>query len=120
MKYKGFSLDGEYFTRWVALTQHKGVIPVRNLFDNGFTIQASAMLIDKTLQFYSTGSHINGQYGKPTEITCGLNFFPFKSRVFRVNPEVMFENNVPVGYLSYPTVIGANGPIYMVNLEIFY
>ncbi len=120
LKYKGFSLDGEYFTRWVALTQVRGVIPVKNLFDNGFTIQASAMLVDRTLQFYSTGSHINGQYGKPTEITCGFNYMPFHSRVFRVNPEVMFENRVPVGYLSYPTVIGAKGPIYMVNLEIFY
>jgi hypothetical protein len=78
------------------------------------------MLINKTLQAYNTWSYINGQYGKPLEITCGLNYLPFHSRTFRINPEVMFEDRVPVGYLSYPTVIGAKGPIYMINLEVFY
>ncbi len=120
IKYRGFSLDGEYFMRWISKMQVTGQIPVKNLYDSGFTTQASVMLVQKLLQIYGTGSYINGQYGKPSEITCGLNWYVFKSRMFRVNPEVMFEKHSPVGYLSYPTVVGANGTVYMVNLELFF
>ncbi len=120
IKIKGFSLDAEYFMRWLSNFKFTGPIPVRNLFDSGFTTQASYMIVDKLLQLYGTGSYINGEYGKPSEITTGLNWYVFKTRLFRVNPEVMFENHSPVGYLSYPTVVGANGTVFMINLELFY
>ncbi|WCT14460.1 hypothetical protein [Mucilaginibacter jinjuensis] len=120
IKIKGFSLDGEYFLRWVSNFKTNGVIPVKNLFDSGFTTQASIMFVPKTLQLYGTGSYINGQYGKPSEITCGLNWYVLHSRVLRINPEVMFEHHSPVGYLSYPTVVGANGTVFMANVELFF
>ncbi len=46
---KGFSLDAEYFMRWVSDFKTTGEIPVSSLFDQGYTVQASAMLINKTL-----------------------------------------------------------------------
>ncbi|GAO45433.1 hypothetical protein [Flavihumibacter petaseus] len=120
IKYKGFSFDAEYFIRWVSKFTTTGVIPVSRLKDNGFSMQASAIVVNKLLQVYAVGSYINGQYGYPSELNFGLNFHPFKNRVFRINPEVIFSNHSPVGYYSYPTVVGAKGTIYMINLELFY
>jgi hypothetical protein len=120
IKYKGYSLDLEYYMRWVSDFETVGVIPVSELFDSGYTVQASAMLVNKTLQMYSTYSYINGEYGNPSELVVGFNWFPLKSKCFRINPEVMFENHAPVGYLSYPTQVGSNGVIGMVNLELNY
>jgi hypothetical protein len=56
----------------------------------------------------------------PKEFTAGLNWYIFKSRVLRLNPEVIFTQHSPVGYYSYPTLVGANGTIFMVNMELFY
>lgn len=120
IKYKGFSLDFDYYLRWISKLKSSGPIPVSKLFDNGFDIQGSAMLIDKKLQVYSTYSYINGEYGKPWELTGGLNWFPFKNRALRLNPEVIYVDRSPVGYLSYPTVVGAKGTVFMLNLELFY
>jgi hypothetical protein len=120
LKYNGFSLDAEYFMRWVSIEKTAGVIPVSELFDSGYSLQASAMLVDKTLQMYSTYAYINGEYGNPSEVIVGLNWFPLKNKCFRINPEVMFENHSPVGYLSYPTQVGSNGVIGMINLELNY
>ena len=120
IKYKGFSLDGEYFIRWVSNFESAGQIPISNLFDDGFMIQASGMLIDKTLQLYGTYSYINGEYGKPWEVTSGLNWYVLKNRVLRLNPEVIFVDRSPVGYFSYPTLVGAKGTVFMLNLELFY
>lgn len=120
LKYNGFSLDAEYFMRWVSIEKTAGVIPVSELFDSGYSLQASAMLIDKKLQLYSTYAYINGEYGNPSEVVVGLNWFPLKNKCFRINPEVMVENHSPVGYLSYPTQVGSNGVIGMINLELNY
>jgi hypothetical protein len=49
-----------------------------------------------------------------------MNWFPFKTKAFRVNGEYINVKNSPVGYLSYPTVVGANGSVFMINLELFY
>jgi hypothetical protein len=120
IKYKGFSFDAEYFIRRVSDFETVGTIPVTKLEDTGFALQGSGMLINKVLQLYSTYSYVNGEYGKPSELTFGANWFPFKNKVLRVNPEVMIEDHSPVGYLSYPSVVGANGIIAMINIELFY
>ncbi|HLO80853.1 MAG TPA: hypothetical protein VK166_07845 [Chitinophagaceae bacterium] len=120
VKLKGFSFDADYFIRWVDELKGTGSIPVDKLSDNGFSLQASGMIVDRKLQAYGTYSKINGQYGDPSEYTLGLNWFPFKTKAFRVNGEYINVKNSPVGYLSYPTVVGANGSVFMINLELFY
>lgn len=120
IKYKGFSFDAEYFNRWVTNFVATGPLPVSKLNDNGFALQASAMLIDSKLQAYGAYSYVDGQYGKPSEFSIGLNVFPFKSQSFRINGEYTYTNHSPVGYYSYPTVVGATGSVFMLNLELFY
>ncbi len=120
IKYQGFSFDAEYYLRWISGFKTEGEVPVSSLFDQGFSLQASSMLVDKKLQLYTVGSYINGEYGDPWEINAGLNWYPFKNKAFRVNPEYTYSHNSPVGYLSYPTVVGAKGSTFMVNLELFY
>ncbi len=120
LKYQGLSLDAEYYLRWVSDFDVLGDVPVTSLFDHGFSVQASSMLVDKTLQLYGTGSYIDGEYGQPWEVTAGLNWYLLKSRMLRLNPEVIFVEKSPVGYLSYPTLVGATGTVFMVNLELFY
>ncbi|MDR7371362.1 hypothetical protein J2X17_002146 [Flavobacterium aquidurense] len=38
----------------------------------------------------------------------------------RINPEVLYVENSPVGYLSYPTAVGAKGILRLLNLELFF
>jgi hypothetical protein len=120
IKYKGFSLDGEYFIRWINNIVANGPLPVSKLNDNGFALQASGMIIDRTLQAYGAYSYVNGQYGKPSEFSIGANVFPFKSKAFRINGEYIYTKNSPVGYTSFPTSVGAKGSVFMLNLELFY
>jgi len=103
LKYRGASLDVEYYLRWISKIENTGKLPVDHFFDQGFYVQASYMLIPKTLQLYGAGSYVNGEYGKPYEFNIGLNYYPFRNQVFRINPELINTRNSPVGYLSFPT-----------------
>ncbi|QCK15161.1 hypothetical protein [Mangrovivirga cuniculi] len=118
IKYHGFSLFTEFYMRWISKLEANGPVPFTNFDDNGFQVQASKMLISKTLMLYGYYSKIYGNQGDPYDYGVGLNIYPFKNEVFRINPEIMYVKNSPVGYLSYPLLLGATGNTLMVTAEI--
>jgi hypothetical protein len=120
VKYKGYSIDFEYYNRLVNNINGRGIdtLGVKELKDNGFQLQASGMVIDKTLQLYMGYSKIFGEYGNPSEIRGGLNWFPWKNYVIRCNLEYIQLTNSPVGGLSLPYVVGGNGGVFNANFMI--
>jgi hypothetical protein len=42
------------------------------------------------------------------------------NQVLRLNQEYIYMFNSPVGNHTYPTVAGANGSVYQINLELYY
>lgn len=69
MKYKGWSLEGEYYLRLLNnFHVTGGTIPVNQVFDNGFQVQASTMIVPKILQAYVAPSKVFGQFGNPWEL----------------------------------------------------
>ena len=108
-KYRGWSLDGEYYWRWVDSFRTVGDIPVDELFDHGFQLQGSAMLMPRVLQVYASGSKIFGEYGDPWDLALGLNWFPLQRKEFRVNLQGLYLDRSPVGYASVPFIVGGDG-----------
>ena len=76
------------------------------------------MVVPKTLQAYLTGSYISGQYGSPSDVGVGVNWFPTQDRLFRVNSELLYLDESPVGYASVPFAVGANGLAFNANVEL--
>ncbi len=118
IKYKGLSLEGEYYRRW--LTNFTGVNTggIADITDNGYQLQSSGMAIKDVLQLYLSGSQIFGHYGNPSEVRVGENWYFTKQRGLRLNGEFIHVNHSPVGYTAYPMPVGANGNIFHINLEM--
>jgi hypothetical protein len=123
-KYKGYALEGEYYWRKIDKFKVSSInpgsqLPFEELNDNGFQLLGSAMVFPKKLQLYTTYSKIFGQYGNPSELRVGFNFFPFKkTNSVRINTQVMFLDKCPVGGLAYPYTVGGNGVAYNVDFEL--
>lgn len=120
LKYRGCSLDGEYFARWLDDFGGPGTAGLPRLFDQGFQLQASAMAVPKTLQFYAGGSTVHGKFGTPYDIRWGVNYFPFKNKVVRWNTEGLYLYQSPVGYTSVPFSLGGTGFVFHTNLEMAF
>lgn len=120
LKYHGFSLDGEFFMRWLNNFSGTNTAGLPSLFDKGFQMQASAMVIPKTLQLYAGGSTIFGKFGNPYDTRIGLNWFPWKNKVVRVNNEFLYLYRSPVGYTSVPFAVGGTGLVFHSNLELAF
>ena len=119
-KYRGFSVEGEYFLRWLDNFRGENVGGVPDIFDHGFQIQGTAMLVPKTVQLYAGHSRIYGDYGKPWDFRSGINFFPFKNKVVRWNTEVLYLHKSPSGYTSVPFAIGGRGWVFHSNFEVAF
>jgi hypothetical protein len=119
-KYKGFALEGEYYARWLDPLDFEGVLPRDDFFDQGFTLQASAMVISRTLQIYASGSKIFGQFGDPYDIAIGLNYFPLQRRDLRLNVMALWVKNSPVGYTAYPIPVGGNGFTFLTDFSLAF
>lgn len=120
-KYRGFALEGEYFWRWVDEFNVVGELPFDDLYDHGYQLQASMMVMPKLLQLYLSGSEIKGEYGDPSDIALGVNWFPLRdNRKLRINAELLQLNDSPVGYSSVPFAVGGNGLVVVSHLELAF
>jgi hypothetical protein len=120
LKYHGFSLDGEYYWRWLNNFGGPGTAGRPEIRNHGFQLQASAMAVPKTLQFYTGGSMVLGNLGGGYDTRVGLNWFPFKNKVVRWNGEGLLLYRSPVGYTSVPYNVGSTGFVFHTSLEMAF
>jgi hypothetical protein len=78
------------------------------------------MLVPKTLQAYTMGSYIFGDFGDSWETTAGLNWWVFRRRELRLNVEYIYDHMSPVGETSYPQVVGGTGSTVLANFEMSF
>jgi hypothetical protein len=118
VKYRGYALEAEYYWRDLSDFVGPGTNAIADIKDDGYQIQASAMLMPSLLQLYGGVAEIRGDYGNASEWRLGMNYFPKKMRGLRVNGEWINLNNSPVGYTAVPYPVGGNGNVYHVNFEL--
>jgi len=118
IKYRGLSVEGEYYRRWLNDYVGVNVGGIPDISDSGYQMQTSAMAVPKVLQLYVSWSQIFGNYGNPWEWRAGENWYFLKQRGVRINTEFIHVNKSPVGYTAYPMPVGARGNVFHVNLEM--
>lgn len=97
-----------------------GTSAIHERYDTGYQFQLSMMPIQRTLQLYSGGSHIFGQYGNPYDARFGVNWFPYKNKVLRWNTEALYLFRSPVGYTSVPFPLGGKGMVFDTTVELAF
>jgi hypothetical protein len=117
-KYRGWALEGEFYVRKLSDFQGPGTGIIPTMWDRGFQLQASTMIVPKTFQAYLAGSYVDGNYGKPWDVRMGVNWHPFHNRVFRWNTQVMYLSHSPVGYTSLTYNVGSTGYVFNTDFEL--
>ena len=75
VKYKGLSLEGEYYWRWLSNFTGVNTGGIADINDHGYQLQASAMVVPKALQLYFGTSQVFGRYGDQWEVRGGENWY---------------------------------------------
>jgi hypothetical protein len=95
-KYRGLSLDGEYFFRWLDGFSTAGNAPsFASLFDYGALLQGGCFWVPTKLETYARSSFVTGRFGTGSEFGGGVNWYPRGSRNWRLTAEVLYINHCP-------------------------
>ncbi len=124
LKYRGIFLQTEFYWRTLDGFEADGPLPVSEIGDWGFYVQAAFFPIPKKLELYGATSQIYGDedagFGTANEYLGGLNFYIADSRNHRLNLQVIDVNRTAVssafGYYSG----GQTGTTVSLAASIFF
>jgi hypothetical protein len=124
VKYKGFFLQAEYYQRWLGGFAADGPLPVREIVDTGFYVQAAFFPIPRTLEVYGVTSQIFGDkdagFDNSYEYGLGMNWYPFDTRNHRLNAQVLDVHKSPVSSTFGYYTGGMDGISAATSFSIFF
>jgi hypothetical protein len=124
MKYKGVFLQAEYYQRSLDDFDADGLLPVGEVKDSGFYVQAAFFPIKQKLELYGITSQIYGDddagFGDSSEYGVGMNWYPYPTRNHRLNLQLLDVNRSPVSSTFGYYVGGQDGWTLASSFSIFF
>jgi hypothetical protein len=124
VKYKGMFFQTEYYWRRLNNFVADGALPVKEINDTGFYIQAAFFPIKQLLEVYGVTSQIYGDkdagFGNSSEYILGMNYYPFHTRNHRLNVQLMDVNKAPVSSTFGYYVGGQDGWTLATSFSVFF
>lgn len=119
LKYKGFFLQTEWYSRTLNKFTTTGPVPISATLDQGFYVAASYMAIPKWMEIYCFGSQVWGQFNNSNEITSGVNVYPYGKWYMKLNAQVIVVNRSNVSSTFGYYVGGLKGTVLSLAASIF-
>jgi hypothetical protein len=120
MKYHGVWIQGEGYGRLLNHFIADGKLPITEVRDSGFYVQAASMIIPKRFELYGGTSYIFGQFGDPKEFIVGTNYYPWNTRNIRLNTQLIEVDHSPVNSTFGFYVGQTTGPIFSIGVTALY
>jgi hypothetical protein len=124
MKWRGVFLQTELYRRRLDNFVASGPVPVREIEDEGFYVQAAFYPLPRRLELYAVTSQIFGDedagFDDSSEYLGGINFYPLATRNHRLNIQVGEINDSPVSSTFGYYVGGLDGRLYSTAFSIYF
>jgi hypothetical protein len=115
LKWNGFSVNGQYYFRWLGDFDADGPLPLASTFDHGFELSAGQFVIPKKLVLYGRGSKVFGQFGNPYEYAGGLKWYLLPTERLWMTGELMRVHHAPYSGAFSPYTTGMTGWVPMIQ-----
>jgi hypothetical protein len=98
LKYRGLSLQAEYYQRNMSNFRADGPLPVDHVFDRGVQAQIGYMVVPRYVLLYVSGGYLWDQYQRhPYEFSPGFSVYPTRTRSWRLNLHTIRVYKSPTG-----------------------
>ncbi len=119
LKNKGWGIDLEFFGRKLSKMDADGPLPLSAIYDYCYTLQVSKMVVPQKLMLYGINSYFWDQWGRhPWEAGVGGNFYPMKSRSWRVNFQAHYVYKSAAGGTFGLYAAGQTGVTFTIGSDI--
>lgn len=115
LKWNGFSVNGQYYFRWLNNFEADGPMPLASTFDHGFELSAGQFVIPKKLVLYARGSKVWGQFANPYEYGVGAKWYLLPTERLWMTGELMKVHGAPYSGAFSPYTAGIRGWVPMIQ-----
>jgi hypothetical protein len=120
LKKSGFSVNGQYFFRWVGDFEADGPLPLSSTFDHGFELSSGLFVVPKRLVLYARGSKVFGEFYSPYEYGGGLKLYLLPTERWWLTGELMRVHRSPYSGAFTPYTAGMDGWAPMVQTVLAF
>ena len=120
LKKSGFSVNGQYFFRWLSDFEADGPLPLASTFDHGFELSTGKFVVPKKLLLYVRGSKVFGQFANPYEYGGGFKWYFLPTERLWMTGEVMRVNKSPYSGAFTPYTAGMTGWMPMLQTVLAF
>jgi len=121
MKYRGLTLQGEYYWRRLSDFDATGPIPQDDLLDHGFQVQANYMVVPRYVALYGTYGRVFDDFERnPWEVSGGISVYPMGVRSLRLNAHVIRVERSPAGSNFGYYTAGQSGTTISLGTDIIF
>jgi hypothetical protein len=120
LKKSGFSVNGQYYFRWLSDFEADGPLPLASTFDHGFELSMGKFVVPKKLMLYARGSKVFGQFANPYEYGGGFKWYFLPTERLWMTGELMRVNKAPYSGAFTPYTAGMNGWVPMVQTVLAF
>ena len=120
LKKSGFSINSQYYFRWLSDFEADGPLPLASTFDHGFELSTGKFIVPKKLLLYVRGSKVFGQFANPYEYGGGFKWYFLPTERLWMTGELMRVNKAPYSGAFTPYTAGMNGWIPMLQTVLAF
>ena len=120
LKKSGFSINGQYFFRWLNDFEADGPLPLASTFDHGFELSSGKFVVPKKLLLYVRGSKVFGQFANPYEYGAGFKWYFLPTERLWMTGELMRVYKSPYSGAFTPYTAGMNGWMPMLQTVLAF
>jgi hypothetical protein len=120
LKKSGFSVNGQYYFRWLNDFDADGPLPLASTFDHGFELSTGQFIVPKTLVLYARGSKVFGQFGSPYEYAGGFKWYFLPTERVWLTGELMRVHKAPYSGAFTPYTAGMTGWVPMIQTVLAF
>ena len=120
LKKSGFSVNGQYYFRWLSDFEADGPLPLASTFDHGFELSTGKFVVPKKLLLYVRGSKVFGQFANPYEYGGGFKWYFLPTERLWMTGEVMRVNKSPYSGAFTPYTAGMAGWMPMLQTVLAF
>ncbi|HTQ29019.1 MAG TPA: hypothetical protein VMI35_12860 [Puia sp.] len=119
VKYKGLGVQLELYGRQLSKFAADGPLPVSTLTDYAYSLQVSQVVVKRKLIAYAINGYFWDSFNRhPWEAGGGVNWYPYKTRSWRLNAQVMYVYKTAAGGTFGLYTAGQTGTTITVGTDI--
>jgi hypothetical protein len=118
-KYRGFSFQSEYYVRKLSDFLANGPLPLDDIVDHGFQVQAMHMVVPKLVGVYGTYGKLLDDFDRePWELSGGVSVYPSGTRSWRLNLHLIRVEKSPAASNFGFYTAGQSGTTISIGTDI--